>query len=286
MKSTAKTVLHIFLLMAFTFRTAAQTESKPLTIGSTEQFKSAILAETRTINVYLPEGFNPADTITYPLICIPDGGIEEDFIHITGIVRFNTQPWINRFPKSIVIGIENTNRKRDFTFAVPNLNFLENVGYKKESIPFYGGSPKYILFLEKELLPYIKSKYKATRQRTIIGESLAGLLTTEILLKNPDLFDTYIIISPSLWWGDEKLLKDGGSLLKTNLKKRVRVCVSAPNQEEDKMMYREATSLYDLIKQNPHITSFFDYLPEEWHATVMHMAVYNAFKLLYPKTGY
>ncbi|MGK4567455.1 alpha/beta hydrolase [Flavobacterium sp. 3HN19-14] len=264
----------------------AQTSGKPITIGITEQFRSAILGETRTINVYLPEDYNVSDTVKYPVVYIPDGGIEEDFMHITGIVRFNTQPWVNRFPKSIVVGIENTNRKRDFTFEVPNLDFLDKVGFRKEDMPSYGGSANYISFLEKELLPYIKEKYKAGGNRTIIGESLAGLLGAEILLRRPELFDTYIIISPSLWWGDEKLLKDAGKLLTANLKNPVKVCISAPKKTEDRNMYREAKAFYRLLKQNPEIISFFDYLPDELHSTVMHQAVYDAFKKLYPKTAY
>lgn len=276
----------ILLMLFCAIQGIAQTESTPLTIGITQQFYSNILDETRTINIYLPEDYNANDTITYPVIYIPDGGIEEDFIHITGIVRYNAQPWINRFPKSIVVGIENTNRKRDFTFAVPNLDFLEKVGYKKKDMPYYGGSANYILFLEKEIQPFIEEEYKANHHRTIIGESLAGLLTAEILLKHPNLFDTYMIISPSLWWGDEALLREADSLLKANLKKQVRVCISAPDKKENRQMYNEAKSFYRLLKRNPSISIFFDYLPDELHSTVMHQAVYNAFKILYPETEY
>ncbi len=264
----------------------AQIESKPLTIGVTEQFSSQVLGETRTINIYLPENFNDKDTITYPVIYIPDGGIEEDFIHISGIVRYNTQPWINRFPKSIVVGIENTNRQRDFTFPVANLNFLEKIGLKKEKFPSYGGSENYIAFIEKELIPYISKKYKTNEKRTIIGESLAGLLTTEILLKHPNLFDTYIIISPSMWWGNKVLLKEVSNLLKSNLKSRVKVCISAPSKNENKLMYNYARTLYKLIKKSKMVTSYHDYLPNELHSTVIHLAVYNAFKKIYPKTAF
>jgi predicted alpha/beta superfamily hydrolase len=279
------------LLLAFIFlievhQGFAQTDSKPLAIGVTEQFRSTILGETRTINIYLPENFNANDTIHYPVIYIPDGGIEEDFIHITGLVRYNTQPWIDRFPKSIVVGIENTNRRRDFTFPVANLDFLEKIGFTKDRFPSYGGSASYIAFLEKELQPYIQNKYKASRQRTIISESLGGLLLTEILLKHPNLFDTYIIISPSLWWGDGILLNEANNLLKANLNRPIKVVVAAPEQAEDVRMYTDAEALYKVLKQNKNCTVFFDYLPDELHSTVIHQAVYNAFKRLYPKTAY
>ncbi|AQX13733.1 alpha/beta hydrolase [Elizabethkingia meningoseptica] len=277
----------LFLLMLTLAGTplAAQA-SKPLIIGTTEVFHSDVLKENRNINIYLPEDYDPKKAEKYPVIYIPDGGFEEDFVHITGIVRFNNQPWINRFPQSIVVGIENTNRRRDFTFPVANTDFIEKEGFKKESFPQYGGSDKYINFLKNELQPYIEKNYNASGNRTIIGESLAGLLATGILLKNPELFSQYIIISPSLWWGEEKLLKEAEPLLRTHLKQPVKVYIGAPNKEEDTKMYAEAESLYKILKMNKNISVSFDYLPDELHSTAIHQAVYNAFKKLYPKTEY
>ena len=261
-------------------------ESKPLAFGITEKLQSVQLSETRTINIYLPEDYNPKDTITYPVIYIPDGGADEDFFHITGIVRYNTQPWIERFPKSIVVGIANTNRKRDFTFSVPNIDFVEKIGFKKTQFTAYGGSAKYIAFLEKELQPYLKAKYKANAHQTIIGESMAGLLASEILLKHRNLFDSYIIITPSLWWGDGSLLKEAPALLK-NAKGKTKVYLAACDKDEDKNMYDVAITFRDIIQNSGSQTQvYYDYLPNELHSTAIHQAVYNAFRAFYPKTIY
>jgi predicted alpha/beta superfamily hydrolase len=277
-----------FMLVALTIASPlfSQNNTKPLVFGNSEVFHSDILKEDRNINIYLPEEFNPTDATKYPVIYILDGGVEEDFFHIAGIVRYNTQPWVERFPRSIVVGIENTNRRRDFTYAVPDLNFLEKEGFKKESFPQYGGSEKYISFLKNELQPYIEKKYKANNNRTIIGESLAGLMSTEILLKEPEMFNQYIIISPSMWWGGEKLLKEADSLLKSRLKTTKNVYIGAPNKEEDVRMYNEAEALYKILKSNKNITVNFDYMPDELHSTAIHQGVYNGFKKLYPKSAY
>ena len=45
-----------------------------------------------------------------------DGSKDEDFIHISGIVQFGSFSWINMLPESIVVGIANVDRKRDFTY--------------------------------------------------------------------------------------------------------------------------------------------------------------------------
>lgn len=275
------------VLTAATFSTLcfAQTENHSLIIGNSNVLYSKILNEKRVINTYLPEGYDPTDTVQYPVIYVLDGGMDEDFLHIAGIVQFNTQPWIARFPASIVVGIAGNTRRRDFTFAVDNTDFIEKQGFKKSSFPVYGGAEKYIDFIEKELQPYIDSAYRTRVKKTIIGESLAGLLTTKILLERPELFDDYIIISPSLWWGAQSLLHHAEQLLGKNLSKKVNVYLGVPNKEEDLSMYNDSEELNRYLQHNGHIQLVFDYMPEEFHSTVIHQAVYNAFKMLYQKTA-
>ncbi len=54
---------------------------------------------------------------------------------------------------------------------------------------------------------------------------------------------------------------------------------------ENHVMEVDANLLYDKIKQGKSKTvkTYFDYLPNENHATVTHPAVFNAFRLLYPQ---
>ncbi len=221
---------------------------KPFVLGIVDSLQSNVLSEKRLLNIYLPEGYSPDSARAYPVIYLLDGSADEDFIHISGLVQYFNFPWINRFPKSIVVGIATVNRKRDFTYAVPNLDFLSPLGYSKKDFGLYGGSDKFISFIEKDLQPFIEKKYRANTSKTIIGQSLGGLLTTEILLKNPGLFDTYLILSPSLWWDKESLLKKAPDLLKihsTNNKIRVYLGVS----NEGKMMIGDANKLAQILKK-------------------------------------
>ncbi|APA93804.1 MULTISPECIES: alpha/beta hydrolase [Myroides] len=262
----------------------SQTNSKPLTFGTTDQLHSTILSEDRTINIVLPPDYNANDTIKYPVVYILDGGVEEDFIHLAGLVRFNSLPWIARFPNSIIVGIETINRRKDMTFAVDNLNFVEKAGFSKDMFPEYGRAEAYTAFLESELIPYIEKNYKGSSTRTVIGESLAGLYSTYVLEYHPYLFTNYIIISPSLWWGDEKLLDKTHTCLIEKIKQPVNVYVGVPNKEEDVKMYEYGKQLYKTLQKNKNIKSHFDYLPQEIHSTVIHQAVNNAFQKLYPST--
>jgi predicted alpha/beta superfamily hydrolase len=274
-------VVSIILIFLSYVQLRAQ-ETVPLVLGEQRKFESKILHETRIINIYLPEDYQETDTTHYPVIYILDGGIEEDFIHLVGLVRFNTQPWIARFPRSIVVGIENTKRRRDFTFEVASLDFLKEMDVSPEQFKEHGGSASYISFLERELKPSIDSIYRTSGENTVIGESLGGLLATEILLKHTDLFSNYIISSPSLWWGNESLLETAENSTLDD----VNVYIGACQKKEEPRMYRDAKKLAKLLKKKSASScrNYFDYMPEELHSAVLHQAVYNAFKRFYPKT--
>lgn len=96
--------------------TKKQEISKPFVLGEIIELKSKVLSEQRILNVYLPDGYNPNDSIKYPVTYLLDGSADEDFIHVVGLFQFNNFSWINRVPKSIVVGIGNVDRRRDFTY--------------------------------------------------------------------------------------------------------------------------------------------------------------------------
>lgn len=276
----------LFLLVIATTLSPAlfsqSTNSRPFVLGITEEIISKELSEKRTLNIYLPDGYKKDDTTRYPVIYLLDGGADEDFIHIVGLVQFNNFSWINRVPKSIVVGIANTDRKRDFTYPT-------TVEADKRRYPTTGGSSKFIAFLEKELQPYISKQYHTNNNRTIIGQSLGGLLATEILFKKPQLFNQYIIVSPSLWWDNGSLLKQNPSILSADYEQPTAIYIGVGKEglaptAEPHVMEVDANLLAEKIKgtKSKNLTVHFDYLPQENHATVTHQAVFNAFRVLYP----
>jgi len=261
---------------------SGQTSSKPFILGSIEEIQSTVLSEKRIINVYLPEGYSKNDTTKYPVVYLLDGAADEDFIHITGLFQFNSFPWINRVPKSIIVGIANVDRKRDFTFPT-------TVDSDKKRFPSTGQSEKFITFLEQELRPYIEKKFKTNSSRTLIGQSLGGLLATEILLKKPLLFNKYVIVSPSLWWDNGSLLKQSAVLLQENFNTKTDVYIAVGKEglapsDTPHVMEVDANLLAEKLKKgkSPRVKIYFDYLPHEDHATVTHQAVFNALRALYP----
>ena len=279
----------LVLYTAFTFAQAGKTQpadnSRPFVLGVIDEIQSAGLSEKRTLNIYLPEGYDKNDTVKYPVVYLLDGSAGEDFIHVTGLYQFNNFEWINRVPKSIVVGIANVDRKRDFTFP-------SRVEADKKKFPTAGHSDKFIAFIEKELQPFIEKKYKSNNSKTIIGQSLGGLLATEILLKKPLLFNQYIIISPSLWWDNGALLNLAPGALQTDVSQRTGVYIGVGKEglaptAEPHVMEVDANLLADKLRGLKHknISVYFDYLPGEDHATAIHQGVFNALRLLHPEAG-
>ncbi|MBC6109197.1 alpha/beta hydrolase [Pedobacter sp. CCM 8938] len=263
-----KFLLPLFLLVASINSFAQQ----PFVLGQVEKINSEMLKETRTLNIYLPEGYSADSAKTYPVIYLLDGSANEDFIHIVGLVQYLTM--IEIMPKSIVVGIANVDRKRDFTFPTTVKEDLKD-------FPTTGKSEKFISFIEKELQPFIQKKYKTNENKTIIGQSLGGLLATEILLKKPQLFTNYMIISPSLWWDNESLLTEAPKYLEKQTKPGLKVYLSVG--AEGKVMEGDAKKLAEILNQKTNIKLDFLPLPDENHLTILHNSIYKGLGILYPK---
>ncbi|GAB4091128.1 alpha/beta hydrolase [Flaviaesturariibacter terrae] len=254
----------------------------PFVLGVVEQLRSAELGETRTLNIYLPEGYSANDTTTYPVVYLLDGSADEDFIHIAGLYQYYSFPWIKRVPKTIVVGIASVDRRRDFTYPT-------RIEKDRQHYPTTGKSARFIAFLEKELRPFIEKRYRVNGTRTLIGQSLGGLLATEILFTRPALFTQYIIVSPSLWWDNGSLLERKPELLQESFTQPVDVYIGVGKEglvpgDNPHVMEVDANVLADMIRQtkSKSVHVYFDYLPGEDHATILHPAVINALRLLQP----
>ena len=247
-----------------------QVEVTPLTIGQTIKFDSKVLKEERKLHVFLPLSYKENQKTRYHVIYVLDGSLDEDFIHIAGLTQFGSFPWIKMLPESIVVGIANVDRKRDFTFPSTNPE-------DKSNFPTAGGSNKFIELLEQEVQPLINKQYRTSGVDTIIGQSLGGLLVSEILFKHSNLFENYVIVSPSLWWSDRALLKMNLPIFERPISVFVGV------GKEGKEMESLAMELFEKIDaiEDDGIQRFYKYFPELDHGDTLHLAVYNAFDSIF-----
>jgi predicted alpha/beta superfamily hydrolase len=250
-------------------------EPPTLSYGVIDRLHSEVLGEDRRLNVFLPPGYQGSSE-RFPVVYVLDGSAHEDYFHVAGLLDFLATYGV--MPGSIVIGISNVNRQRDFT--TPTTDEKDLVG-----VPISGGADRFVRFLEAELIPYVNSHYRTTASSTIIGQSLGGLLATKVLLEKPGLFEKYVIVSPSLWWNKQALLQSAGELMKKNQAPNRRVYISVA--DEDPEMKATTQGLVERLKEShwAGLQYYYDYLAGENHATSLHISVYNAMKYFYRKQG-
>ena len=248
------------------------THTEALSIGETITLQSEVLNEKRVLNIYLPNSYDSDKAKSYPVIYLLDGTIDEDFIHIAGLIQFGSFSWINMVQESIVVGIANIDRKKDFTYPT-------TIEEDKKNFPTTGHSKNFIKFIKEEVINTVTSTYRTTNNSTLIGQSLGGLLATEILFTETNLFEKYIIVSPSMWWDDGSLFLKQPTQIEPSPDIFIAVGSEGPRMETDAM--KLYVSLLQQIRDDKKVG--FSFLKEQTHGDALHLAVYNALEFFKPK---
>lgn len=185
----------------FTFCANAQ-KADNITIGKIETIYSKPLGENRKLWIYTPDITSkiPNPQKKYPVLFVLDG--DTHFYSTVGIIQQLSQANGNGIlPEMIVVGVESGNRLKDFT---PTLNTR---GSLDSANPF-------VKFLATELMPYIDENFNSAPYKLLVGHSLGGLIIMDILSNYSNLFNAYIAIEPSMWYQNEKFLKQNINTLK------------------------------------------------------------------------
>jgi predicted alpha/beta superfamily hydrolase len=253
----------------------AKKDTAPLVIGETFTIDSKLLGESRRINVYLPPGYAKAPLARFPVLYMPDGGLAEDFLHVAGLVQVSVGNGTMR--PFVLVGIENTQRRRDLTGPTENAN-------DKKIAPRVGGSKAFRAFIRQELMPQVKARYRTTRETAIVGESLAGLFVVESFFLEPDLFDTYMAFDPSLWWNNQKLVNDAAGHLRA-WPKLERTLYFAGSEEKELAVLLQRLATILARDAPPSVHWHYEKMSREKHSTIFHPAALRAFRaVLKPRT--
>ncbi|MDO5046185.1 alpha/beta hydrolase [Campylobacter sp.] len=185
--------------------------------------------------------------------------------------------------KLLVIGIgHDTNlaydkkrRTKDYT---PKAN--------KEEFSQGGGAEEFYEFIKDRVVPFADKKFNIKNsQKSLYGHSFGGLFTLFSMLKNDDIFDSFFIASPSLWWGDSMILKE--AVEKDKFKERLKakfVFVSVGELEKrkgktDRPNILKAKDLA-LYLNNSGINSEFKIYKNQTHAGVIPLNLADILKRL------
>lgn len=154
--------------------------------------------------IRLPDSYKNS-TAVYPVVILNDA------LYAFPIASGAMQLMGNKvIQDAIVVGISHSkgedrgvSRTRDYT---PTFSPLEANGHSSASRLASGHAKEYVEFIEEQVIPLLEKNYRIDANNKIfVGHSFGGLLGTYILLNKPELFDHYIIGSPSLWY-DNKVM--------------------------------------------------------------------------------
>ena len=259
-----------------------QNSETQIVVGKVDSLYSKILKEQREIWIHIPEDFN--STKKYPVIYVLDAS--QQFYVITGMQKQLT-PF--KIPQSIIVGITNTDRTRDFT----NTNVPFQRGHESETS---GGASNFLKFINQELKPYINNKYPTENNNTIIGHSTGGLFVLYSYLHHDNSFDNYLAIDPSLWWDKENLVKEAQELLNKGNRKEKSLYIAVANSigkamdtvkvRKDKTVpteqIRANLKFHDLlVKNNKEINFKWEYFENEDHGSIVVPAQYNGLRSIF-----
>lgn len=171
----------------------------------THTLRSSVNQLEYEIYIRLPKKYSAKTESKYPIVVLNDSGFS--FPLASGITQLMGA---RDHREAILVGISyslgdkgGTSRTRDYT---PTFAPNETSYHSLEARQVSGQADKYLQFIEKDVFPFLIKHYRVDMQRKIfVGHSFGGLLGAFTLLSKPQLFDHYIIGSPSLWY-DNKVM--------------------------------------------------------------------------------
>ena len=166
-------------------------------------FLSRVLEEELEIWVYLPPGYAAADPWRYPCLYLHDG--QNVFDAKTS--AFGVEWGVDEAAECLIL-----ERKMEPIMIVAVANTPERIAhYTPFPDPAQGGGQGHLYrsFIIDELKPWIDQVYPTRTgalSTAVAGSSLGGLSALYMSWTRPDVFGLVAALSPSLWWGERKLI--------------------------------------------------------------------------------
>ncbi|MVM33294.1 alpha/beta hydrolase [Spirosoma sp. HMF4905] len=261
-------------------------------IGKIDSIDSKKLHEKRAIWIHVPESAKSDPKKKYPVVYLLDA--EWNFASTASTISFLSSVNGNNFwPEAILVGIVNTNRKRDLTPT----HVVGGLWIDNATSSVSGGGETFMAFIEQELIPHIDSTYPTTPYRILVGHSLGGLMVINALLHHKTLFKGYIAIDPSMWWDNQRLLQEVEGALKATSYSGISLFLAMAHTQPGEMdtlrLQNDTTSgtlhprsilklaNYLMAKRQNGLQASFKYYDQDTHSSVPLIATYDALHFLF-----
>ncbi len=274
-----KASLFIVLISCISLQNFSAQENRDLYLGTSYTLHSEILNEDRIYSVSLPESYNEdnAANKTYSLLIVLDGNTH--FRPLSGMVRYLSSPSTRnlRIPELIVVGIENVNRRRDFT---PDKVITTRPNDS-------GGGAAFLSFLENELIPELDQKFRTNKNRILFGHSLGGLITAHAYMQEEIAFNGFLAIDPSFGTWDAETMDAKIKKVTPNSFDRF-IYIATANWGKRNLKNRDRhIRWFESLNQKCEGTlpGKIEYFEKETHSSVSVIAFYNGITTLFEEDG-
>jgi hypothetical protein len=276
-------VLFLFICSNGLIAQTAPPQQNQVHLENTEQFpieSKYVKNEKYIIQVGLPIDYKSSNK-SYPVLYVLDG--DKSF----GMAKEITDwlSWDNEIKNIIVVGISygrGTNiwwekRTRDYT------QFKDTVYYY---YPNAGGGDNFLSFIKNELFPVINKNYRTKQDsNAIIGLSFGALLSSYVLFTQPDMFKYYIIISPSLFWNGNSILKTESDYFVKHKELNKTVYMAYGSQDDNDWVIGPTTELIRVIQEHKYASLIFitQVFKGESHISVYPVALTHGLKTIFKR---
>lgn len=224
-------LIALTLFAALAMATAARADEQFLKLVSHDMV--SVEGLRYRIIVAPPAGSAPATG--YPVIYVMDGNAWAPMV--SEVIRTNLDfGGRSKVEPAVVVGIGYpVETAFDMKRRAHDLTTLSNIPRPVNGVvpQNSGGYEAMIRFIQEKVKPDIEKRFPIDRTRqTLAGHSLGGLFTLRTLLNHPDWFQTYLALSPSIWWHDAALIKEALALSPNPTQRAARVYIGVGEFEE------------------------------------------------------
>jgi len=223
----------VTLCLAMTLVSATSAQADAPFLKLTSHDLTSVEGLVYRIIVGPPEG--PAPAAGYPVIYVMDGNAWAPMV--SEVIRTNLDFGMrSKVEPAVVVGIgypidgafDMKRRPHDLT-TKSNLPRPVSKVIPKDS----GGYEAMVTFIQERVKPDIEKRFRIDRKRQVLaGHSLGGLFTLRTLMDHPEWFQTYLALSPSIWWHDAALMKEALALNPSPAQRAARVYIGVGELEE------------------------------------------------------
>lgn len=226
------------------------------------------LNQEREILIYTPANYNEDLFVYYDVIYVFDSQNRElfDFTH-SSLSFIET----NENKHFIVVGITSpANDSLDYYRNNDMLPSPKNVDPKTFYNGYSGNADNFLNFVTKEVMLYIDSNYRTMSNKISVGHSLGASLILYSFITNPEIFDSYIAISPNLSYDKERLATELINKNYTDIKTPKFIYLSHADEGVNywKAWKPAREKVYDFINESAEkekVTFVIDSFPENNH---------------------